>query len=125
MSPISLILVASLTLVGFHSETTLAMDSGMDNGLQTVEDRAIDCNDEPGSMNAGATSAKGCAGAVWSDGSFSSDYCTNTGWAKGRFPWWGKCCMVVATGKMGMHRECRPKLDCSKGFNCVKDVFKR
>jgi len=94
MSPISLILVASLTLVGFHSETTLAMDSGMDNGLQTVEDRAIDCNDEPGSMNAGATSAKGCAGAVWSDGSFSSDYCTNTGWAKGRFPWWGKCCKI-------------------------------
>ena len=31
--------VASLTLVGFSFGTTLAMDSGLDNGLQTVEDR--------------------------------------------------------------------------------------
>ena len=54
---------------------------------------------------------KGCAGAVWSDGSFSEDYCTNTGYAKGRFPWWGKCCKVhkkrVSTTRV--KRECIPK----------------
>jgi len=66
----------------------------MDNGLQTVEDRAIDCNDEPNSMN-GAKYPKGCAGAVWSDGTYSEDYCNNTGYAKGRFPWWGKCCRTL------------------------------
>ena len=26
-------------MIGFHSETTLALDSGLDNGLQTVQDR--------------------------------------------------------------------------------------
>ena len=31
--------VASMALVSFHSETTSALDSGLDNGLQTVEDR--------------------------------------------------------------------------------------
>ena len=31
--------VASMELVSFHSETTAALDSGLDNGLQTVEDR--------------------------------------------------------------------------------------
>jgi len=109
MSPISLILVASLTLVGFHSETTLAMDSGLDNGLQTVEDRAIDCNDEPNSMN-GSKFPKGCAGAVWSDGSVSVDYCTNTGYANGRFPWWGKCCKAIYCSNIyKCFRKCIPK----------------
>ena len=34
--------IAGLTLVGFHSDTTLALDSGLVNGLQTVLDRAMD-----------------------------------------------------------------------------------
>jgi len=88
----------------------------MDNGLQTVEDRAIDCNDEPNSMN-GAKFPKGCAGAVWSDGSFSRDYCTNTGYANGRFPWWEKCCKVYCRYPLiqctESKRECAPK-DCGK-----------
>jgi len=91
MSPISLILVASLTLVGFNSETTLALDSGLDNGLQTVEDRGIDCNVKPNSMN-GLHFPKGCPGAVWSGGEPSMDYCTNTGYADGKYPWYAKCC---------------------------------
>ena len=31
--------VASMALVSFHSDTTSALDSGLDNGLQTVENR--------------------------------------------------------------------------------------
>ena len=46
----------------------------------------------------GAKFPKGCAGAVWSDGSYSRDYCTNTGYAKGRFPWYKKCCKPWTAG---------------------------
>ena len=63
-------------------------------------------------MNAkAAKGAKGCAGAVWSDGSFSVDYCTNTGWAKGRFPWWGKCCKENLVGDVAknFNPACIPK----------------
>jgi len=60
-------------------------------------------------MNAkAAKGAKGCAGAVWADGSLSRDYCTNTGYAKGRFPWWGKCCKVFTHG-FPMKTECVSK----------------
>jgi len=70
----------------------------------------------------GANYPKGCAGAVWSDGSFSRDYCTNTGYAEGRFPWWAKCCKPWSAGFHGgislapvpkrvCARKCEPKCD--------------
>merc|ERR1711973_1071271 len=96
MSPISLILVASLALLGFHSVTTSPLESGLANGLQNVQDRIppptltapANCNDEPDSMN-GPKHPKGCAGAVWTDGSSSEYYCHG---GNGGFRWWGKCC---------------------------------
>ena len=61
-------------------------------------------------MNKATGAPKGCAGAVWADGTFSEDYCENKGWAKGRFPWWGKCCAVQRHGyKAWKSKECANK----------------
>ena len=38
---------------------------------------------------------KGCGGAVWSSGYVSSDYCTNTGRANGKYPWYARCCYMA------------------------------
>merc|ERR1712062_502158 len=58
----------------------------------------------------GSKFPKGCAGAVWSDGSVSVDYCTNTGYANGRFPWWGKCCKAIYCSNIyKCFRKCIPK----------------
>ena len=32
---------------------------------------------------------KGCAGAVWQDGTPSEEYCKG---ANGKYPWWSRCC---------------------------------
>ena len=53
------------------------------------------CNDPPPSPNGGKFE-KGCAGAVYSDGSISEAYCLNTAdWAPGAYPWWKRCCKLV------------------------------
>ena len=64
----------------------------------------------------GANYPRGCAGAVWADGSHSEDYCENKGYADGKYPWWGNCCqsVLVVTTK-GSHRECVTKQS-SGGF---------
>ena len=65
----------------------------------------------PPSMNKATGAPNGCAGAVWADGTVSEDYCRNEGYAKGRFPWWGKCCGVAKelAGVFGFTLKCVKK----------------
>ena len=46
-----------------------------------------DCALQPTSMN-GIQHGKGCAGAVWADGSPSKQYCVNDR----KYAWWMHCC---------------------------------
>ena len=43
-------------------------------------------------MNNGTNRKRGCPGAVNSHGMPRFELCTNTGFSKGRFPWWNACC---------------------------------
>jgi hypothetical protein len=42
----------------------------------------------------------GCAGAVWSDGTVSSKYCSGD---SGRYPWWAACCKWKVTTTYTRH----------------------
>ena len=72
------------------------------------EDRTYDCTDLPESMNSAATNERGCPGAVWGDGNPSFDYCTNTGWNQGNYPWWENCCKWDVK-YLALDGQCVPK----------------
>jgi len=54
----------------------------------TPKPTPLDCSVEPQSMN-GPSKPKGCAGAVWTNGSPAKKYCDGQ---DGKYPWWAACC---------------------------------
>ena len=58
----------------------------------------FDCSVLPVSVHSSQKDKKGCEAAVWSGGSPSRDYCTNTGQYqdvsgdRAHFQWWTTCC---------------------------------
>ena len=95
-------LMSDLILAGVDGDEITMFEKGLtvenpiifEYNKWSLEEKSIpdlyNCLELPTSMGESEKNyANGCPGAVWSDGSFSEDYCDGN---NGEFPWWNYCC---------------------------------